>query len=187
MKLLTVAVDRLPKWHRPGLLCIGDSAHAMSPVGGVGINLAIQDSIATANLLSEVLRGNEPVTDEDLARVQTRREWPVKATQAMQVFIQKNVISRVLGGTGKIKPPWMVKLFIHVPLLRRLPAAAHRDRRAAGAGDVTGAGRGSFRLRTSAVRLIWTFAERLIFQPSDLSDFTPQSDKTVSRETFWYD
>ena len=64
------------------------------------------------------MRGNEPVTDEDLARVQTRREWPVKVTQAMQVFIQKNVISR----TGKIKPPWMVKLFIHVPLLRRLPA-----------------------------------------------------------------
>jgi 2-polyprenyl-6-methoxyphenol hydroxylase-like FAD-dependent oxidoreductase len=122
VKLLTVAVDRLPEWHRPGLLCIGDSAHAMSPVGGVGINLAIQDSIATANLLNEVLRGNEPVTDEDLARVQSRREWPVKATQAMQVFIQKNVISRVLGGTGKIKPPWMVKLFIYVPLLRRLPA-----------------------------------------------------------------
>ena len=79
-------------------------------------------SIATANLLSEVLRGNEPVTDEDLARVQSRREWPVKATQAMQVFIQKKVISRVLGGTGKVKPPWMVKLFIYVPLLRRLPA-----------------------------------------------------------------
>jgi 2-polyprenyl-6-methoxyphenol hydroxylase-like FAD-dependent oxidoreductase len=122
VKLLTVAVDRLPKWHRPGLLCIGDSAHAMSPVGGVGINLAIQDSIATANILGEALSGNESISDERLARVQARREWPVKVTQAIQVFIQKNVISRVLGGIGKIKPPWMVKLFIHVPLLRRLPA-----------------------------------------------------------------
>jgi 2-polyprenyl-6-methoxyphenol hydroxylase-like FAD-dependent oxidoreductase len=122
VKLLTVAVDRLTKWHRPGLLCIGDSAHAMSPVGGVGINLAIQDSIATANILGEVLRGSSPVTDADLARVQARREWPVKVTQAIQVFIQRQVISRVLGGTGKIKPPWLIKLFIHVPFLRRLPA-----------------------------------------------------------------
>jgi 2-polyprenyl-6-methoxyphenol hydroxylase-like FAD-dependent oxidoreductase len=122
VKLLTVAVDRLVKWHRPGLLCIGDAAHAMSPVGGVGINLAIQDSIATANILSEALRGDEPISDELLARVQARREFPVKLTQAIQVFIQKNVISRVLGGTGKIKPPWFVRLFIHVPFLRRIPA-----------------------------------------------------------------
>ncbi|HUI19632.1 MAG TPA: FAD-dependent oxidoreductase [Methylocella sp.] len=122
VKLLTVAVDRLTKWHRPGLLCIGDSAHAMSPVGGVGINLAIQDSIATANLLSEALRGTEPIPDELLARVQARREWPAKVTQAIQVFIQKNVIARVLGGTGKIRPPWVVRLFIHFPILRRLPA-----------------------------------------------------------------
>jgi 2-polyprenyl-6-methoxyphenol hydroxylase-like FAD-dependent oxidoreductase len=122
IKLLTVAVDRLPKWHRPGLLCIGDCAHAMSPVGGVGINLAIQDSIATANILSEVLSGPGPIPDVLLARVQARREFPVKITQAMQVFIQKKVISRVLGGTGKIKPPWVVQLFIHFPLLRRLPA-----------------------------------------------------------------
>ena len=80
VKLLTVAVDRLVKWHRPGLLCIGDAAHAMSPVGGVGINLAIQDSIATANILGEALSGNEAVNDELLARVQARREWPVKLT-----------------------------------------------------------------------------------------------------------
>jgi 2-polyprenyl-6-methoxyphenol hydroxylase-like FAD-dependent oxidoreductase len=122
IKLLTVAVDRLPKWHRPGLLCIGDCAHAMSPVGGVGINLAIQDSIATANILSEVLSGPGPIPDALLACVQARREFPVKITQAMQVFIQKKVISRILGGTGKIKPPWVVKLFIHFPILRRLPA-----------------------------------------------------------------
>ena len=122
VKLLTVAVDRLVKWHRPGLLCIGDAAHAMSPVGGVGINLAIQDSIATANILGEALSGNEAVNDELLARVQARREWPVKLTQAIQVFIQRRVISRVLGSTGKIKPPWFVLLFIHVPFLRRIPA-----------------------------------------------------------------
>ena len=122
VKLLTVAVDRLPVWHRSGLLCIGDSAHAMSPVGGVGINLAIQDAIATANILSASLRGSGPVTDADLARVQARREFPTKVTQAMQVFIQNRVISRVLGGSGKMKPPWLVRLFIYFPLLRRLPA-----------------------------------------------------------------
>ena len=122
VKLLTVAVDRLPVWHRPGLLCIGDSAHAMSPVGGVGINLAIQDAIATANILSASLRGSGPVTDADLARVQARREFPTKVTQAMQVFIQNRVISRVLGSSGKMKPPWLVRLFIYFPLLRRLPA-----------------------------------------------------------------
>jgi 2-polyprenyl-6-methoxyphenol hydroxylase-like FAD-dependent oxidoreductase len=122
VRLLTVAVDRLPKWHKPGLLCIGDCAHAMSPVGGVGINLAIQDSIATANILSPALTGRAPIPDELLARVQARREFPTKVTQAIQVFIQKAVISRVLGGTGKVKPPWMVRLFIHIPWLRRLPA-----------------------------------------------------------------
>ena len=122
VKLLTVAVDRLETWHRPGLLCIGDAAHAMSPVGGVGINLAIQDAIATANILGEALRGEGPVPGAGLARVQARRAFPAKVTQAIQVFIQKKVISRVLGGGGKIKPPWMMKLFIHVPFLRRLPA-----------------------------------------------------------------
>jgi 2-polyprenyl-6-methoxyphenol hydroxylase-like FAD-dependent oxidoreductase len=90
--------------------------------GGVGINLAIQDSIATANILGEALSGNETVNDELLARVQARREWPVKLTQAIQVFIQRRVISRVLGSTGKIKPPWFVRLFIHVPFLRRISA-----------------------------------------------------------------
>jgi 2-polyprenyl-6-methoxyphenol hydroxylase-like FAD-dependent oxidoreductase len=122
VKLLTVTVDRLTTWHKPGLLCIGDAAHAMSPVGGVGINLAIQDSIAAANLLCGVLAGTEPVPDEALARVQARREWPVKVTQMIQVFIQRRVISRVLGDGGKIKPPWIVRLFIHFPVLRRLPA-----------------------------------------------------------------
>jgi 2-polyprenyl-6-methoxyphenol hydroxylase-like FAD-dependent oxidoreductase len=122
VKLLTVAVDRLPLWHKPGLLCIGDAAHAMSPVGGVGINLAIQDAIAAANLLAGPLSGEEPLSDQLLAQVQKRREWPTKVIQAIQVVIQKNVISRVLGGTGKAVPPWFVRLFIYFPVLRRLPA-----------------------------------------------------------------
>jgi 2-polyprenyl-6-methoxyphenol hydroxylase-like FAD-dependent oxidoreductase len=122
VKLLTVAVDRLPLWHKPGLLCIGDAAHAMSPVGGVGINLAIQDAIAAANILALPLSGEKPLSDRLLAQVQKRREWPTKVIQGMQVFIQKNVISRVLGGTRKTVPPWFVRLFIHFPVLRRLPA-----------------------------------------------------------------
>ncbi|HTV33275.1 MAG TPA: FAD-dependent oxidoreductase [Methylocella sp.] len=122
IKLLTVAVDRLMKWHRPGLLCIGDSAHAMSPVGGVGINLAIQDAIATANILSQSLRGTHPIPDALLASVQGRREWPAKITQTIQVLIQKNVISRVLEGRGPMKPPFVLRLLIWFPFLQRLPA-----------------------------------------------------------------
>jgi 2-polyprenyl-6-methoxyphenol hydroxylase-like FAD-dependent oxidoreductase len=122
VKLLTVAVDRLPLWHKPGLLCIGDAAHAMSPVGGVGINLAIQDAIAAANILSPALRGKGPLSDRLVAQVQKRREWPTKVIQAMQVVVQKRIISRVLGGTGKIAPPRFLRLFIYFPILRRLPA-----------------------------------------------------------------
>ncbi len=122
VKLLTVAVDRLPVWHKPGLLCIGDAAHAMSPIGGVGINLAIQDAIATANLLAEPLALGTAISDLDLARVQKRREWPTKATQALQVFFQNNLVSRALATRGKFEPPWVMRLFIHFPILRRLPA-----------------------------------------------------------------
>ncbi|WP_026608584.1 FAD-dependent oxidoreductase [Methylocapsa acidiphila] len=122
VKLLTVTVDRLPLWSRPGLLCIGDAAHAMSPVGGVGINLAIQDAIATANILAEPLHGQGVLTDDMLAKVQKRREWPTKATQAIQVFIQKRMISRVLASSGKFEPPGFLRLFIRFPILRRLPA-----------------------------------------------------------------
>jgi len=123
VKLLTVAINRLKLWHKPGLLCIGDAAHAMSPVGGIGINIAIQDAVATANILTAVLKGQGPVPDTDLARVQARREWPMKATQAMQVFIQNRVISRVLAQSGAtIAPPWFMRLFIVLPWLRRLPA-----------------------------------------------------------------
>jgi 2-polyprenyl-6-methoxyphenol hydroxylase-like FAD-dependent oxidoreductase len=122
LKLLTVAVDRLPLWHRPGLLCIGDSAHAMSPIGGVGINVAIQDAIAAANILAPALRQGGSPADSLLAAVQRRREPAVKLTQASQVFVQNRVISKVLKGSGKMNAPWIMRLFNYVPWLRRLPA-----------------------------------------------------------------
>ncbi len=121
VKLLTVAVDRLREWYRPGLLCIGDAAHAMSPIGGVGINLAIQDAVAAANMLLKPLRDGTP-TVRDLAAVQRRRMLPVRLTQAMQVFIQNRMITRVLAGTRPTKLPWPLKLMLSVPLLRRIPA-----------------------------------------------------------------
>jgi 2-polyprenyl-6-methoxyphenol hydroxylase-like FAD-dependent oxidoreductase len=121
LKLLTVTVDRLKRWSRPGLLCIGDAAHAMSPVGGVGINLAIQDAVAAANLLWQPLsKGRVPAAQ--LASVQARREWPTKMIQGVQLFIQKRVISNVLGLTERPKPPFAVTLFNRFPLLRRFPA-----------------------------------------------------------------
>jgi 2-polyprenyl-6-methoxyphenol hydroxylase-like FAD-dependent oxidoreductase len=123
VNLLTVAVDRLPLWHKPGLLCIGDAAHAMSPIGGVGINLAIQDAIATANILAEPLFGQGPISNDLLSQVQKRREWPTKIIQGLQIAIQKRVISRVLASTGRAAPHWFLRLFIRFPVLRRLPAA----------------------------------------------------------------
>jgi 2-polyprenyl-6-methoxyphenol hydroxylase-like FAD-dependent oxidoreductase len=121
VKLLTVAVDRLHRWFRPGLLCIGDAAHAMSPIGGVGINLAIQDAVATANILGERLRQGT-VSLTDLAAVQRRRAFPTRATQRLQVLAQNNVIRRVLDSTRPLTPPWPVKLLGRWPLLQRLPA-----------------------------------------------------------------
>src|SRR6516165_4388797 len=121
VKLLTVAVDRLRVWHRPGLLCIGDAAHAMSPIGGVGINLAIQDAVAAANILApRLLKG--AVSEQDLHAVQRRREFPTRATQRLQVALQKRVIGRVLASSGKISPPLLLRLFGWMPFLRRLPA-----------------------------------------------------------------
>jgi 2-polyprenyl-6-methoxyphenol hydroxylase-like FAD-dependent oxidoreductase len=123
VSLLTVAVDRLPVWHRPGLLCIGDSAHAMSPVGGVGINLAIQDAIAATNILGPTLARKEAPDDALLGEVQKRREPAVKLTQAMQVFVQKRVISNILARQGKpLTPPWPFLFLRYVPWLRRWPA-----------------------------------------------------------------
>jgi len=121
IKLLTVRIDRLGKWYRPGLLCIGDAAHAMSPVGGVGINLAIQDAVAAANILAERLSRNT-VSIADLQRVQLRREFPTRITQALQIFLQDNLISRVLGQDWPKGLPWPMKLFNRWRFLRRIPA-----------------------------------------------------------------
>jgi 2-polyprenyl-6-methoxyphenol hydroxylase-like FAD-dependent oxidoreductase len=121
VKLLTVAVDRLKRWDRPGLLFIGDAAHAMSPIGGVGINLAVQDAVATANILGPRLAEGR-LADADLALVQRRREWPTKMTQGLQIMVQKRVISRVLGSTTPVAPPAFLRLMRSFPILRRLPA-----------------------------------------------------------------
>ncbi len=121
IKLLTVAVDRLRNWSRSGLLCIGDAAHAMSPIGGVGINLAIQDAVATANILGEKLKQGT-VTEDALQAVQRRRMFPTRATQRLQVFVQNNVIRRVLGSSKPLSPPWIVRLMGRSPWLRRIPA-----------------------------------------------------------------
>ncbi len=121
VKLLTVVIDRLNEWWMPGLLCIGDAAHAMSPVGGVGINLAIQDAVAASNILAGPLREKRLTTD-DLRRVQSRRELPTRMTQGLQVLIQDRVIGRVLGSSGRIRTPWPLRLLERFPFFRRLPA-----------------------------------------------------------------
>ena len=121
IKLLTVVVDRLEQWWRPGLLCIGDAAHAMSPIGGVGVNLAVQDAVAAANILYAPLR-EERVTTGDLAAVQRRRTLPMKVIQAMQIAVQSRVIDRLLDSEKPITAPWTVKLFNWFPVLRRIPA-----------------------------------------------------------------
>lgn len=121
IKLLTVQIDRLKKWYRPGLICIGDSAHAMSPAGGVGINLALQDAIATANLLANKLKEG-PVSLDDLSLVQRRREWPTRVIQRVQAFIHKNVVTgRTTGGSNDALP-FPIKLLQWFPPLRGLPA-----------------------------------------------------------------
>jgi 2-polyprenyl-6-methoxyphenol hydroxylase-like FAD-dependent oxidoreductase len=121
VKLLTVAVDRLSQWWRPGFLCIGDAAHAMSPIGGVGINLAVQDAVAAANILAEPLRmGN--LTSDHVARVQARREWPTRVTQRIQLIIQNRVVRRVLTDSQQPKAPRIAKLLNWIPALQRIPA-----------------------------------------------------------------
>jgi 2-polyprenyl-6-methoxyphenol hydroxylase-like FAD-dependent oxidoreductase len=119
VKLLTVAVNRIPVWHKPGLLLIGDAAHAMSPIGGVGINLAIQDAVAAANMLAPVLRQGAP-TREVLAAVQKRREWPVRMTQRIQLILQKRAIGRVLRSRKPLSPPLPLRLLGYAAPLRRL-------------------------------------------------------------------
>src|SRR5580704_12628051 len=120
--LLSVRVDRLLAWWRPGLLCIGDSAHAMSPVGGIGINLAIQDAVATANILAEPL-SRQSVTTEHLAALQNRRLWPTRWTQALQIQAHKRVVEPVLRGQVTFaKLPLGIRLLNDFPALRRIPA-----------------------------------------------------------------
>ena len=121
IKLLTVAVNRLPQWYRPGLLCIGDAAHAMSPIGGVGINLAVQDAVAAANILAEPLRQGALGVDL-LAKVQRRRELPTRVTQRLQLLIQNRVISRVLASRQRLALPLAARLLRHCPVFRRIPA-----------------------------------------------------------------
>ena len=121
VKLLTVRIDRLKQWHRPGLLCIGDAAHAMSPVGGVGINLAIQDAVAAANILYRPLRQGAP-SAAYLGAVQRRRELPTRITQRMQVVMQNRVIFRTLTSGAPTSLPWPARLLRDYPILRRIPA-----------------------------------------------------------------
>jgi 2-polyprenyl-6-methoxyphenol hydroxylase-like FAD-dependent oxidoreductase len=120
VKLLTVRVDRARRWYRPGLLCLGDAAHAMSPIGGVGINLAIQDAVAAANLLVPALRRGG-VTIEHLRAFQRRRELPTRVTQRIQVLVQNRVITRVLDRRGPLRPPFVARLLARFPVLQRIP------------------------------------------------------------------
>ena len=121
VKLLTVAVNHLPEWSRPGLLFIGDAAHAMSPIGGVGVNYAVQDAVAAANILIPRMK-TRALTHEDLRDVQRRREPPTRRMQRLQVFLQNNLIAGVLAARGPLKLPLPVRLLRWFPLLRRIPA-----------------------------------------------------------------
>jgi len=124
IKLLSVAVDRLRQWWRPGLLCIGDSAHAMSPIGGVGINLAIQDAVAAANILWKPLLDHAEI-DGRLNEVQKRREFPTRMIQGFQVFAHKRFIGPALASKEPVRRlPWPVALLQQFPILRRIPARA---------------------------------------------------------------
>lgn len=121
VKLLNVQVNRMPKWSRPGFLCIGDAAHAMSPVGGVGINLAVQDAVAAANILYLPLL-KRTLTPADLEAVQSRREWPTRVIQTLQLAIQRRFIGAVLANPATVRPPALLRLASRVPLLNSLPA-----------------------------------------------------------------
>jgi 2-polyprenyl-6-methoxyphenol hydroxylase-like FAD-dependent oxidoreductase len=121
VKLLSVAVDRLPQWWRPGVICIGDAAHAMSPIGGVGINIAVQDAVAAANRLAAPLKSGG-VSDEDLQAIQDRRAFPARLTQQIQLTMQNRIIGPALQATREVEPPFLFRLFDAFPVLRRIPA-----------------------------------------------------------------
>jgi 2-polyprenyl-6-methoxyphenol hydroxylase-like FAD-dependent oxidoreductase len=120
VKLLTVRVDRLTTWHKPGYLAIGDAAHAMSPVGGVGINIAIHDAVVAANVLWRPLSKGH-VRDEDLAEVQRRRERAVRVTQTFQTFVQSRVLAPALRSSSAPSIPWIVRAVMRIPFVRDLP------------------------------------------------------------------
>jgi 2-polyprenyl-6-methoxyphenol hydroxylase-like FAD-dependent oxidoreductase len=121
VSLLTVAVDRLAKWWRPGLLCIGDAAHAMSPIGGVGVNLAVQDAVAAANILAAPLREGR-LSEGHLDQVQRRRTFPMKVIQKMQTTVQERLLDKILDAQKPMTAPFMVRLFDMIPFLQRIPA-----------------------------------------------------------------
>ena len=120
VKLLSVAVDRLRQWWRPGVICIGDAAHAMSPIGGVGVNIAVQDAVAAANRLAAPLKAGT-VSDDDLRAIEARRTLPVRVTQAIQLTMQNRIISPTLAGASRPKPPLLFKLLARIPALQRIP------------------------------------------------------------------
>jgi 2-polyprenyl-6-methoxyphenol hydroxylase-like FAD-dependent oxidoreductase len=120
VSLLSVESSRCPLWHKPGLLLIGDAAHVMSPVGGVGINYAIQDAVVAANVLSGPLKAGK-VSDEDLREVQRQREWPTRTIQAFQSFLQQSLIAGVLQSRQVSNIPWQLRLLTRIPIVRDLP------------------------------------------------------------------
>jgi 2-polyprenyl-6-methoxyphenol hydroxylase-like FAD-dependent oxidoreductase len=121
LTLLSVESSRCSRWYKPGLLLIGDAAHVMSPVGGVGINYAIQDAVVAANVLSGPLKAGR-VTESNLSEVQRQREWPTRVIQAMQSVLQKNLIANVLGSQQPARVPWQLRLLVRIPILRDLPS-----------------------------------------------------------------
>jgi 2-polyprenyl-6-methoxyphenol hydroxylase-like FAD-dependent oxidoreductase len=120
VKLLSVTVDRLRQWWRPGLICIGDAAHAMSPIGGVGVNIAVQDAVAAANRLAAPLKAGT-ASDDDLRAIQERRTFPVRFTQGIQLTMQNRLVRPMLAGKERLKPPALFRLLTMIPVLQRIP------------------------------------------------------------------
>jgi len=121
LSLLSVEANRCPRWHKPGLLLIGDAAHVMSPVGGVGINYAIQDAVVAANVLASPLKTGR-VREADLAEVQRQRQWPTRVIQSMQSFIQERLVAGALRSQQVANVPWSLRLLVRIPILGTLPA-----------------------------------------------------------------
>jgi 2-polyprenyl-6-methoxyphenol hydroxylase-like FAD-dependent oxidoreductase len=118
---LSVEASRCSRWYKPGLLLIGDAAHVMSPVAGVGINYAIQDAVVAANLLAGPLKAGR-VAESDLAEVQRQREWPTRVIQTLQSLFQKNLVASVLASQQPARVPWQLRVLVRIPVLRDLPA-----------------------------------------------------------------